>query len=331
MVTLCLVLFAFVSISLGSSGNGIPGNLGIDHVGIVVRNASSASLFLQDAFGCVFDWEVLRDPSPDAGERGWDKTFGVPARSYLKHALMLKCGAYHLAQYIELFEWRGNGVPIEQYDPGDNWMRFSDIGNSYFAFTVENITAVVAHLRNVVFPRYPGTRFVQDPPMSFPLRGELCTSFFIVSPWGQWIEISEWSESTPKHPHLSTRSAGSTSTPAGSAGEKERLVNVLSGGDDEAQLKHPDVGKFLDQIETPAVVIHLDAVDKNIDVLRSRIGRVAWMPPVKAHRSPLFADYLISKGASGIVVMKGIVLVFCLLFPFFFFFLILINLSLLSW
>lgn len=43
--------------------------------------------------------------------------------------------------------------------------------------------------------RWSQCRFVQDPPMEFPLRGEVCRSTFLVSPWGQWIELTCWSES----------------------------------------------------------------------------------------------------------------------------------------
>jgi D-serine deaminase-like pyridoxal phosphate-dependent protein len=292
--------YAFVLLFAGVvlAGGAIPGNLGVDHVGVVVRNATLARDFLIDAFGCVFDWEVIRDPKPDAGERGWDKVFGVHPNSYLKHALMLKCGPYHLAQYLELFEWAG--MP-DQFDPGDDWLRFSDIGSSYIAFTVESVAAVVNHLREVVFPKYAGTRFIQDPPMSFPLRGELCTSFFIVSPWGQWIEISEWSESTPQHPHNSA----ATSALSNCASEPQADAKRPSGSAGSTSTAHSAlIGAPLAQVETPAVVIDLDAVDFNIDLLKTRLGQVRWMPPVKAHRSPALGAYLLNKGAAGLVVMK---------------------------
>lgn len=239
---------------------------------------------------------MIRDPLPNAGERGWDKVFDIHPNSYLKHALMLKCGKYHLAQYIELFEWAGDP---NQFNPTSPWLRFSDVSNTYVAFTVENIGSVVDHLRNVVFPKYPGTRFIQDPPMSFPLRGELCTSFFLVAPWGQWIEISEWSQSTPSHPHHSKRLQQQQH------GEDENDI-VVEVSERNSDLKPARVGTHVNSMDTPAVLIDLDAVDHNVQLLHSRLqGSVAWMPPVKAHRSPAFAEYLVRRGnASGIVVMK---------------------------
>src|SRR4029079_10875008 len=72
---------------------------------------------------------------------------------------------------------------------------FSDMGNSYISFTVQDLDRVVAHIKKHVIPKWKGTRFIQDPPMQFPLRGEICTSTFLVSPWGMWIELTCWSQS----------------------------------------------------------------------------------------------------------------------------------------
>src|SRR4029079_6477353 len=72
---------------------------------------------------------------------------------------------------------------------------FSDMGNSYISFTVQDLDRVVAHIKKHVIPKWKGTRFIQDPPMKFPLRGEICTSTFLVSPWGMWIELTCWSKS----------------------------------------------------------------------------------------------------------------------------------------
>lgn len=82
--------------------------------------------------------------------------------------------------------------------PRGGWGAFSDIGFSYLSFTVKDIHAVWEHIRELIRTvRYPGLRFVQDPPMQFPLRGEICTSAFIVAPWGQWIEVTQVRSCSP--------------------------------------------------------------------------------------------------------------------------------------
>ena len=249
--------------------------------------------FLMDAFDCVFDWEVVRDPKPTSGERGWDKIFGVHPDSYMPHVAMVKCGSYHLTQYVELFEW----VSPDQYQPNgqEKWFKFSDVGNSYIAFTVGDIAKVVDHLREVVIPKY-GVRFIQDPPMSFPLRGELCTSFFITTPWGQWIEISEWSKSTPIHPHLRQNLNREEEVVFDSSSHNPALSSIV---------KSKEVGQALEMLETPAVFVDLSLMERNVDVLLSKAKehKVAWIAVAKAHKSPQLAQRLVDKGAIGVLIM----------------------------
>lgn len=75
---------------------GIPQNMGMDHVGLVVPDIEQATKFFEEVFDAEFDWEVKRDPLPTAKERGWDKLFNVHPDSYLKHVVMLKCGNFPL-------------------------------------------------------------------------------------------------------------------------------------------------------------------------------------------------------------------------------------------
>jgi 3-hydroxy-D-aspartate aldolase len=187
-----VVVMAVVVVAVKEAAAGIPGNMGQDHMGFVVRNADEASRFFQEVFDCEFDWEVRRPPHPDAGVRGWDSWLHVNPRAHMPHVVMLKCGDHMLTQYIELFQW----VDPDQVVPAGGWPRFSDIGFSYVSFTVKDIAAVWEHVRGLIRDvKYPGLRLVQDPPMVFPLRGELCSSAFMVTPWGMWIEVTQWSES----------------------------------------------------------------------------------------------------------------------------------------
>lgn len=258
-----------------SKGRGIPTNMGLDHVGIIVPNVQEAADFLMEVFDAEFDWEVKREPTPTAGERGWSDLLGVHPDAYMPHVMMLKCGNHVLTQYIELFEWKSP----DQYQPkNEGWHKFSDIGNSYISFTVKDIDQVIAHIKEKVIPKWKGTRFIQDPPMQFPLRGEVCTSTFLVSPWGMWIELTCWSHSK----------------------EKGEVIAAQ-------QVSIPDktIGQPIHHLPTPACLVDLDIVDHNIGLMTSRIiGKgLDWRVPVKAHKCPDLANYMISKGANGIVVL----------------------------
>lgn len=258
-------------------GTGIPGNMGMDHVGIVVPNAQLAADFFMDVFDAEFDWEVKREQRPSAGERGWDKLFGIHPDAYMPHVIMLKCGEHPLAQYIEIFEWKS---PDQCLPKGENgWHKMSDLGNSYVSFTVKDMDKVVAHVREHVFPKYAGTRFIQDPPMQFPLRGEICTSTFLVSPWGMWIELTSWNKS--KHKGVVIRA--------------QRSIE-----------KNKHVGVSVQSLPAPSFLIDLNAVDHNVRLMSQRIkGQgIAWRIPCKAHKCPDLAMYLLDQGgADGVVLL----------------------------
>lgn len=261
---------------MNNQGTGIPSNMGLDHVGIVVPNAQKAADFLIEVFDAEFDWEVKREARPTAGERGWSNIFGVAPEAYMPHVIMLKCGDQPLTQYVELFEWRSPEEGLLQGEGG--WHKFSDVGNSYISFTVKDMDAVVRHIKDKVIPQYNGVRFIQDPPMQFPLRGEVCTSTFLVSPWGMWIEITSWSKSQDKG-------------------------NVI-----RAQKKphiSPYIGKHINELPTPAFMIDLDAVDHNCQLMRSRIvnNGFDWRIPSKAHKCPALANYIFNHGANGVVLL----------------------------
>jgi 3-hydroxy-D-aspartate aldolase len=264
------------NIAVRSIGKGIPTNMGLDHVGIIVPNAQAAADFLMEVFDAEFDWEVKREPTPTAGERGWTEIFGVHPDAYMPHVIMLKCGDHVLTQYIELFEWSSP----DQYQPqGEGgWHKFSDIGNSYISFTVKDMDRVVQHIKTQVIPKWQGTRFIQDPPMQFPLRGEICTSTFLVSPWGMWIELSCWSQSK----------------------EKGKLIKVQ-----QEYEPNPLLGQAIDKLPTPAFMLDLDIVDHNINLMVTRIidKGLEWRVPAKAHKCPELAKYMMDKGANGIVLL----------------------------
>lgn len=260
-----------------SHSSGIPTNMGLDHVGIVVPNAEAAANFLIEVFDAEFDWEVKREPHPTAGERGWSTIFGVHPEAYMPHVIMLKCGEHPLTQYVEIFEWKS---PDHQPLQGENgWHKFSDIGNSYISFTVQDMDSVIAHIKKHVIPKWKGTRLIQDPPMQFPLRGEICTSTFLVSPWGMWIELTCWSKSKE----------------IGTVVKAQRKAKI-----------NKFIGQHIHKLPTPAFLVDLDAVDHNIKLMTSRIVSkgIEWRIPSKAHKCPELAKYILARSnANGVVLL----------------------------
>lgn len=255
---------------------GIPGNMGLDHIGLIVPNVSLAATFLMDVFDCEFDWEVKREPTPTAGERGWDKLFGVHLDAYMPHVMMLKAGDALLTQYIELFEWKTPESVDLQGEGG--WHRFSDIGNSYISFTVKDMDAVITHIKQSVIPNWEGVRLIQDPPMEFPLRGEVCRSTFLVSPWGMWIELTCWSVSK----------------------EKGQVIRSQRQGE-----QSPFLGLPVESLPTPALCVDLDAIDHNARLISQRLSEknIQWRLPSKAHKSPALSQYLEQFGCNGVVLL----------------------------
>lgn len=118
----------------------------------------------------------------------------------------------------------------------------------------------------------------------------LCCS----KPRAQWIEISEWSVSTPQHPHLQKEAADEDVVVEG----KDPQVSV-----NRAVPVHPDVGKALSEVDTPAVWVDVAAMERNVRLLQSRLGSVRWLPVVKAHKSLGLAQQLVDWGAAGVVVL----------------------------
>lgn len=66
------------------------------------------------------------------------------------------------------------------------------------------------------------------------------------------------------------------------------------------------IGLPLAVLDTPALVVDLDALDSNIAVLRGLLGEhgVSWRPHAKAHKSPAVAHRLLAAGAIGITCAK---------------------------
>lgn len=68
----------------------------------------------------------------------------------------------------------------------------------------------------------------------------------------------------------------------------------------------PEVGDSIDTIDTPALIIDLDVVDRNIQAMFANFKNksVFIRPHLKTAKSPVFAKKLIEMGATGICVAK---------------------------
>src|SRR5262245_44092755 len=66
------------------------------------------------------------------------------------------------------------------------------------------------------------------------------------------------------------------------------------------------VGMPVDNLDTPALLIDVDAMDRNIGHIASTLRRhgVSWRPHAKGHKTPAIAHRQIAAGAIGVTVAK---------------------------
>jgi hypothetical protein len=183
---------------------------------------------------------------------------------------MLKCGDFLLTQYLEIFQWSS---PDQSMRPG-GWGRFTDVGFAYVSFTVKDVRAVWAYLRELIAAgRYPGLRLVSDP-MDFPLRGEVCRSAFIVTPFGLWVEVTEWSESGPRGTVIQKQRA------------LESALSHVHGDDEVVDLRTPYVTASeisVWEVDTPVLFLDMDTVEENTRLMAKRVldANMSWRLVVK--------------------------------------------------
>src|SRR3954452_11697216 len=67
-----------------------------------------------------------------------------------------------------------------------------------------------------------------------------------------------------------------------------------------------EIGMSLDEVDTPALIVNLDAFERNLKRLAERVaGRVVWLRPhAKTHKCPVIALKQIELGAVGVCVQK---------------------------
>ncbi len=158
--------------SVGTSfAGGIPGAVGVDHIGLTVPDLKQGIDFFTNVLGCehVYTAGPFSDPKGD-----WMKvSLDVDARAETTLA-MVRCGP---SQNIELFQYTAKD---QVKTPPKN----SDIGGSHIAFYVEDLPKAVEYLKSV-----PGVKVLGTPtPVSGqPNGGE--TIIYFQTPWGQAMEL----------------------------------------------------------------------------------------------------------------------------------------------
>ena len=85
--------------------------------------------------------------------------------------------------------------------------------------------------------------------MAFICLLQVCSSTFITTPWGLWIELCEWSES---------KKDAKVMKPGPPAATSSHVVDAAGGGDNHAgAVGHPDVGRSIFEVR-----IHTSSVSR---------------------------------------------------------------------
>jgi glyoxylase I family protein len=148
---------------------GLPGLVGLDHVGITVPDIDEATSFLVDVLGCEFLYAL--DPIVGRGE--WmRRQLNVDPRAEVLHLRFFRCGG---SPVFEVFQYAApeqcTSVP-----------RNSDVGGHHLALYVQDMDEAVAHLSAA------GVQVLGEPTTSTgPHTGQRWVYF--LAPWGAQFEL----------------------------------------------------------------------------------------------------------------------------------------------
>ncbi|WP_405150335.1 VOC family protein [Sphaerisporangium sp. NBC_01403] len=148
---------------------GLPGLVGLDHVGLTVPDLDQATSFLVDVLGC----EYLYSLAPLSDDADWMTAhLNVDARAEVRKLRFFRCGTQPV---FEVFEYT---APDQRRTPPRN----SDVGGHHFALYVHDIDAAVAYLRA------RGVTVLGEPTASSgPHKGQRWVYF--LAPWGAQFEL----------------------------------------------------------------------------------------------------------------------------------------------
>ena len=152
-----------------SSLNGLPGLVGLDHVGMTVPDIEAATRFLVDVIGC----EHLYSLSPIVGRGPWmPRHLNVHPDAEVEHLRFFRCGANPV---FEVFQY---AAPDQAAQPPRN----SDVGGHHVALYVDDLDAAVAYLRE------RGVRVLGEPTTSSGAHDGQRWVYFL-APWGMQFEL----------------------------------------------------------------------------------------------------------------------------------------------
>jgi catechol 2,3-dioxygenase-like lactoylglutathione lyase family enzyme len=155
-----------------SSGaaRGLPGLLGVDHIGLTVPDIEAATRFFVDVLG----GEVLFEIGPFVSADDWmARHLDVHPRGVVRKLRMLRLAT---GPSIELFEY-------EAPDRNPTRPRNSDGGGHHLAFHVANMEAAVAHLKQ------HGATVLGDPTTMTDGASAGLRWVYFLSPWGLQLEL----------------------------------------------------------------------------------------------------------------------------------------------
>lgn len=153
---------------------GLPGLVGLDHVGLTVPDLDQATDFLVDVLGC----EYLYSLGPLADDADWMTThLNVDARARVAELRFFRCGTQPV---FEVFQYEASRQALTP-------PRNSDVGGHHFALKVQDIDASVDYLRS------RGVTVLGEPTASTgPHEGQRWVYF--LAPWGAQFELVSYPE-----------------------------------------------------------------------------------------------------------------------------------------
>ena len=149
---------------------GVPGLIGVEHIGLTVPDLDSATDFFVNILGC----EYLFEAGPFRSDDNWMKDhLNVDPAAEVKQLCMLKCKH---GPSIELFDY---SVASRSEEPPKN----TDVGGHHLAFYVKDINEAVAYLKR------EGVAVMGEPTQMTEGPSAGLTWVYFLAPWGLQLEL----------------------------------------------------------------------------------------------------------------------------------------------
>jgi catechol 2,3-dioxygenase-like lactoylglutathione lyase family enzyme len=152
------------------NNKGIPGNRGVEHIGITVPDLKEAIDFFENIIGAEFLYEI----GPFASEDDWMKVhLNVHPRAKINKAVMLKLAT---GANLELFEYE---APYQVKEQPKN----SDYGGHHITLYVDNMDNAVEYLKS------KGIQINGEPMIMTEGPNAGITWVYFLTPWGLQMEL----------------------------------------------------------------------------------------------------------------------------------------------